>query len=119
MRQATVLALSSLYEGLSLVIIEALALDLPVVAVNCPSGPAEVLQNGRVGLLVEGTATALADGLETSIALGRTGESSRLRLLRADDFSLEKLFPAWLRVLEDGEKGLTDSAPSGMMKYVI
>lgn len=101
MRQATVLALSSRYEGLPLVIIEALALDLPVVAVNCPSGPAEALQNGHVGLLVAGTATALADGLEKTIALGRTEESRRLRLLRADDFSLEKLFPAWLRVLED------------------
>lgn len=100
MRQASVLALSSLFEGLPLVIIEALALDLPVVAVNCPSGPAELLQNGRIGLLVEGTAEALADGLEKTLALGRTEDASRLRLQRAGDFAVDKLLPQWLAVLD-------------------
>lgn len=100
MRHAAVLALSSHFEGLPLVIIEALTLDLPVVAVNCPSGPAELLENGRVGLLVEKTAEALADGLEKTLALGRTEDATRLRLQRAEDFAVEKLLPQWLAVLD-------------------
>lgn len=52
MAHAKVFAFSSLWEGLPLVIVEALALGTPVVATNCPSGPAEILENGKYGILV-------------------------------------------------------------------
>ncbi len=45
--------LSSRNEGLSNVLIEALVLDVPVVSTDCPSGPREVLADGRYGRLVE------------------------------------------------------------------
>ena len=45
--------LTSHYEGFPMSIIESLALSTPVVAVNCNSGPAEVISNGFNGLLVE------------------------------------------------------------------
>jgi glycosyltransferase involved in cell wall biosynthesis len=50
--RASMLVLSSVWEGLSCVLIEALALGTPAVATNCPFGPAEVLKNGRYGTLV-------------------------------------------------------------------
>jgi len=40
---ATGMILSSDFEGLSLVILEALALDVPVISTDCPSGPNEIL----------------------------------------------------------------------------
>ena len=52
MGRASVFALSSIYEGAPLVIIEALAAGTPVVATDCESGPAELLEGGRWGTLV-------------------------------------------------------------------
>jgi glycosyltransferase involved in cell wall biosynthesis len=52
MARASVFALSSAWEGLPTVIIEALAVGTPVVSTNCPSGPAEILASGKYGWLV-------------------------------------------------------------------
>lgn len=51
LKEADVFVLSSLWEGLSNILIEAIALGTPVVATNCPSGPAEILQGGHYGVL--------------------------------------------------------------------
>jgi glycosyltransferase involved in cell wall biosynthesis len=59
--RSSVFVLSSRWEGLGNVLIEALACDVPIVATNCPCGPGEVLQNGKYGYLVPtGDAEALA-----------------------------------------------------------
>jgi glycosyltransferase involved in cell wall biosynthesis len=65
LRRADVFVLSSLWEGLPNVLIQALALGTPVVATDCPSGPAEILENGRWGKLVPvGDAGQLARAIE-------------------------------------------------------
>ena len=52
MAHAALFVHTSLLEGLGFVIIEALAVGTPVVATDCPSGPREILQNGKYGPLV-------------------------------------------------------------------
>ncbi|MEU5876821.1 glycosyltransferase family 4 protein [Spirillospora sp. NPDC047279] len=52
MTRASVYVLSSRFEGLPLVVIEAMSKALPVVAFDCPTGPAELITNGVDGLLV-------------------------------------------------------------------
>jgi glycosyltransferase involved in cell wall biosynthesis len=69
MAHAGVFAFTSRWEGLGFVIIEALAVGTPVVATDCPSGPREILDNGRYGRLVSvGDVDALAAGIEASLA---------------------------------------------------
>ena len=52
MRHADIFVLPSLWEGLPLVLLEAISLGLPVVSTDCDFGPNEVIENGKSGLLV-------------------------------------------------------------------
>jgi len=67
--RAQVFSLSSIFEGLPTVLIEALALGTPVVATDCRTGPREILDDGRLGRLVpmgqpEALAAAIAETLD-------------------------------------------------------
>lgn len=96
-QHADLFVLSSTGEGLPTVIIEALSAGTPVVSTDCPSGPREILCDGRYGQLTPvGDATALATAMTES--LGTTHERSAIKA-RAQDFTIEKSADQYERIL--------------------
>jgi len=72
MARAAVFALSSAWEGLPNVLIQAMALGTPVVSTDCPSGPREILKGGEYGKLVAvGDDRALAEAIQRVLELPR------------------------------------------------
>lgn len=97
MSKASVLAVSSVCEGFSNVIAEALACGTPVVSTDCPSGPAEILEHGKYGSLVPfADAPSLAQAILTT--LNSETDSEFLRQ-RAKTFSIENAVDSYLEIL--------------------
>jgi glycosyltransferase involved in cell wall biosynthesis len=97
MSAASVLALSSAWEGFGRVLVEALAVGCPVVSTDCPSGPREILEDGTFGPLVPvGDAAALGAAIVS--VLERPPDPSILAK-RASAFTLESGVQRYLEVL--------------------
>jgi glycosyltransferase involved in cell wall biosynthesis len=97
MAGSAVFALSSAWEGLPTVLIEALAAGAQVVSTDCPSGPREILQGGRLGALVPvGDAAALARAIGQ--ALDRPRGAPPAEALQP--FTREAAVDNYLRLIE-------------------
>ncbi|MGQ3330851.1 glycosyltransferase [Halorubrum sp. FL23] len=99
MAHADVFALSSRVEGLSLVLIEAMACGTPVVSTDCPNGPSEVLVDGEYGELVPvGDPSSLSNALVRALTDPLAKETLRRR---ARDFSVDKVTIVYEELLTD------------------
>ncbi|GAA4010238.1 glycosyltransferase [Sphingomonas humi] len=77
---ADLFVLSSDYEGMSLVLVEALYAGLPVVSTDCEAGPAEILDDGLYGPLVPvGDAAALSAAMMKTLAQPKNPERQKAR----------------------------------------
>ena len=96
--KASVFVLSSLYEGLPTVLIEAIAVGTVIVSTDCPSGPAEILDSGKYGCLVPvGDIKALSEAILNT--LDQPTDSEALRQ-RAQQFSYETAVNKYLELLK-------------------
>ena len=96
MAHADTFVLSSKFEGLPGALIQAMACGCKVVSTDCPSGPSEILEGGRLAPLVPvGDAPALAEAISATLA----APPSPALKTRACDFTEARIVPQYLDIL--------------------
>ena len=99
-KDADIFVLSSAWEGFGNVIVEAMAFGLPVVSTNCNYGPAEILESGKYGRLVDvGDSEALANAImhERSNTLAAPDSL----IARSKEFSEEKIAQQYYSLIQE------------------
>ncbi len=121
LKRAHGLILTSHFEAFGLVLVEAMALDVPTIAVDCPFGPSEVLDNGHFGILVPpGDADSLADAirrLAEDAALA--DELIRLGRERALEYDVTRVLPLWEAAILDCAARATVSVDTAMASVSV
>jgi glycosyltransferase involved in cell wall biosynthesis len=94
---SSVYVLSSRFEGLPMVMIEAMTHALPIVAFDCPTGPRDVLTDGVDGILVPPRDTdALAAALKEVVSdRGRRLEMGAAAAVAARAYAPDVVMPMW------------------------
>ena len=103
LRNAAIYAMSSRFEGLPMVLLEAFSKGVPPVSFDCPEGPRQLIQDGVNGLLVpEGDVPALTE------ALRRVMDDDDLRhrlgdgaLTTAADYHVDAVVERWIALFEE------------------
>lgn len=68
-QSADLFCLTSRYEGMPNVLVEAMSLGVPVLSVDCPHGPRDILLGGALGMLIPNAdVLAIADGIERAMS---------------------------------------------------
>lgn len=101
--QASIFALSSRFEGFPMVLLEAMSKGLPIVSMDCPTGPRELIDHGRDGILVpaddvEGLSAGLLELVENSDKRRRLGAAA---LEKATTYELGAIAARWETLLAE------------------
>lgn len=102
-QEASILAMTSKYEGFGMVLIEAMSCGLPVIAYDCPYGPREIIKDYENGALIpmhdQGLYAERLESLMQNAELRiRQGQKARQS---ADTYAMPQIMSRWLRLFEE------------------
>jgi glycosyltransferase involved in cell wall biosynthesis len=103
MAEASIFALSSRFEGFPLILLEAMSKGMAVVSFDCPTGPGEIIDDHRNGLLVpeldvDGFAAALRELIDDEDLRRSCGAAA---VATADAYTMEAIGPRWHALLDE------------------
>jgi glycosyltransferase involved in cell wall biosynthesis len=101
--RSALFVLSSVGEALPTVLLEAMALGVPIVSTRCPSGPEELLERGECGILVpvgdrKALCSAMIEALEND---GLRMDLAQRARAKADTFRLRTMVKAYEACMEE------------------
>ncbi len=105
MIRSDLFALSSNWEGFGNVLAEAMGCGVPLVSTDCPSGPREILEDGKYGILVD---TNNPDSLANAIVeqLINPYPAKDVLMEKSKDFNVETIAIQYLKGFKDKHEGI-------------
>ena len=105
-QESSIFVLSSRFEGLPLVLMEAMSTGLPSVSFSCPCGPRDIIHNGEDGILcengdIESLATGICRLIEDEQLRKEMGRKAAQNILR---YSLDNIMAQWNDLLQEIRK---------------
>ena len=102
MVEASCFVLSSIYEGLPLVMLEAMSCGLPVVSYDCPCGPKDIITDGVDGYLVPTSdEQMLAERICCLIENpDKRAEMGTEAVKKSENYRVDKIIPMWMELFE-------------------
>ena len=117
LREASVYAMGSHFEGLPMVLLEAQAVGLPIVAYDCPRGPSDLIEDGVSGRLVphgfspahrQAYAAALSQVMGDAALRRSMGAAAQLH---ARSYTLASVVDRWERLFDELARARTLLGP--------
>ena len=107
MAEASVFVLSSRFEGFPLILLEAMSKGMGIVSFDCPTGPADIVDDHRNGLLVpaedvEGLARAIREIVEDEELRRRMAAAA---VETAQEYTIEAIGPLWEELFAELSRG--------------
>ena len=107
MSNSSIYVLSSIYEGLPLVILEAMSCGLPIISYECPCGPKDIITDGKNGFLVN-----VNDEITLANKINYLIENEELRKQMSDiakvtieQYNIKNIIPIWMNLFHKLQKG--------------
>ncbi len=100
---ASIMVMSSRYEGLPLVLIEGMAYGLPIVSFDCDTGPSQIIENNKTGILVPpNNIDKLTEELDRLMADENLRNSFSANALQSvERFSTDNIIKQWEELLQE------------------